>query len=301
MSGEFDVLAHLERKRREAKEQATALLWENIEGNNWWFEPNDKSETSKSKEKIKAQFHHYHPALVSLHIAFSGTVMELVDNDIHNILQYGAARRISSIYSVTKSFARLAYPEREEVLSQDESRRLSDDLLLIYVHMVGVLDAFGIALHRLKGADIKSAEKHADILKAKFRRETDFVNLEDFFGEHDKWFTRIKDDMRNRYVHRVPPYVAPAVFNQEDANEYERLQGLIYAAMRKLDVETMDTLREQQRKLGRFSPFISFIDSDQIVYLSPTVLDDVMRFQAVVLTIFEEIIPKLEFKRQIAQ
>jgi hypothetical protein len=171
-----------------ALDEARALLWENIEDSIWWFDVAADSNNEKSKEKINIQFHHYHPILVSFQIAFSGTVMELEKDDVHNILQYGAARRIGSIYAATKSFCGIVYPDRQEVLSQKEGRRLSDDLLLIYVHIVGVLDAFGIALHRLAGKGLNIAEKNSDILKRSFRIDTDFTSLESIFNDNDSWF-----------------------------------------------------------------------------------------------------------------
>lgn len=191
------------------------------------------------------------------------------------------------------------FPDREEVLTQDESRKLSDDLLLIYVHFVGVFDAFGIALHRLMGADMQTAERASDILKPAFRKKIGFEELENFFSENDAWFRRIKEDMRNRYVHRVPPYVAPAMITKDEAEEIGRIEFQINDAMKKLDIDRVNALNEQKAKIGRFSPFISFVDEEKDMFLLPTVLDDIFRFQVIALTILEALVPRLAFvKRQ---
>ena len=256
-----------------------------------------QSDSEKSKAKLNIQWHHYHPTLVSLHTSFSGTVVNLEANDVHNILQYGAARRISSIYHWAKIVCRIAYPDRVEVLTQDESRELSDALMLIYVHMVGVLDALAIAFKRLQGDSLKDAEKKADILSKKFRMSIGLATLESFFNENNEWFFRIKDELRNRYVHRVPPYIAPAILTNEDSIEHERLQIIFNEALKNLDFTKMQEMRDLQAKIGKFFPFISFIDANEHLPLLPTILNDLFRFQVVTLTILEELVPRLSFRK----
>ncbi|MBP1805770.1 hypothetical protein [Rubellimicrobium aerolatum] len=287
----------IERQRR-ALIQATELLWENVEQSVWWGFPGTLSETDKVKRKIRVQYDHYHPVLVALQTSFSGTIVELEQSDVQNVLQYGAARRIGSIYEAVNSFCSTVYPDREQPLQVDESRRLSDSLLLIYVHMMGVFDAFAIALHRMSGADMATAERNSDLLKASFRKQTGLASLENFFLINDRWFRRVKDVMRNRYVHRVPPYIPPSVFTPEDADTYAQLERSMWSAISSGDVSKVDEYRAQQSSLGKFFPYITFIDSNEHVPLLPTVLDDVFRFQVVCLTVFESIIPRLAFRTQ---
>ena len=293
MINKFSIL---KKTRQCALKQASDLLWENVEKSLYWFDVAASSKAETSTAKIKVQYYHCRSTLVSLHTAFSGTIIELEDSDIKNILQYGAARRVSAIYRNAMKICNIAYLDRVEPLSQDESGYLSDSLLVIYVHIVGVMDAFAIALKRIAGDDLTTAEKNADILSAKFRKSVDFVSLEALFRDNSDWFLRVKDCLRNRFVHRVPPYVAPAIFTPEDAVEDQRLQNTLSQALIDEDWSKLDDVPAMQAKLGKFFPFISFIDSDEHMPLLPTLLDDLLRFQVLTLTVLEELIPRLAFR-----
>lgn len=290
------MLSLLKKMRQRAAEEARELLWENIEGSLYWFGEPVTSESEASKAKLNIQFRHYHPTLVSLHTSFSGTVANLETDDVQSILMYGAARRISSIYRSANSICSIVYPDRDDVLTQDEAGQLSDALMIVYVHMVGVFDAIAIALKRLAGDEINIAEKNADILSAKFRKSVKFVSLEKQFKKNDLWFRRIKESLRNRYVHRVPPYVAPAQWTPEDLIENNRLQLILDNALQERNLEKIEEVEILQSKLGKFAPFINFVDSNEQMHLLPTLLDDLFRFQVLALLFLEELVPRLSFK-----
>lgn len=292
----MDLQSLLKKKRLRAKSEAQSLLWENIEDSFHWFTKPKLVDDALMEAKIEVQYFNYHPALVSFHTAFSGTVVHLKASDVQNILQYGAARRISALYRNANRVCDIAYPNRKDPLSQDESSDLSDSLLIVYIHIVGVMDALGIALNRLAGSSLEIAEKHSDMLSRKFRKSVGFEGLEQLFVESDEWLKRIKEALRNRFVHRVPPYVAPSVFSAADADEHLRLDQQFNLALRNEEWDKLDQIRDMQSKLGKFFPYISFIDTDEHMPLLPTFLDDILRFQVFTLAIFEEIVPRLDFQ-----
>ena len=292
----MDLPSLLKEKRSRAKSGAENLVWENIEKSLYWFAKPKLDGKALCEAKLETQYFNYHATLVSLHTAFSGTVVHLKASDVQNILQYGAARRISAIYRNANRVCEIAYLNREEPLSQDESGELGDSLMVTYVHIVGVIDALGITLKRLAGSKLEIAEKHSDMLSKKFRKSVSFEGLEQLFEQNDVWFRRIKEGLRNRFVHRVPPYVAPSAFSTPDADEYARLDQLFDFALRNEEWDKLDQIRDMQSKLGKFFPFISFIDTNEHMPLLPTFLDDILRFQVLLLTIFEEIVPRLDFQ-----
>lgn len=296
-NGSFDTLAHLKGERLRAIEEATQLLWENIENGFLWKIGFINREDDVVREKIEIQYSNWHPTIALLNVSFIGTVAELVENDVKNILLYGASRRISSIYHAANSFCDMIYPERIEPLSQEESRRVSDDLLLIYVHIIGTMDAFGIALHRLDGATISKSEKDSDILNYRFRKRVRFLELEDIFKKNDKWFRRVKERFRNRYVHKVPPYVAPSVYSAADIEKYHGMQRKIDDALKSGDYDKLEVIQGKQGRLGKFPSLITFIDTDEHMPLISTVLDDLFRFQVIVLLILEELLPRMTFEK----
>jgi len=80
----------------------------------YWGFFESKVEADIIKKKTELQYYNYHPVVVKLLTAFSGTVMYLNPGPVHNILQYGAARRIGSIYEAIKVVSRIAYFERKK-------------------------------------------------------------------------------------------------------------------------------------------------------------------------------------------
>lgn len=292
---EFNLEASLAQKRSEGLVSARDLLWENIQSSIWWgyFESDDSIEIDR--RKIQLQHDHYHPVLVELQLGLSATITQLKRENYHDILQYGAARRVNSIYKATKSVCEVAYPERTDPLSMDEARRLSDDLLLIYVHMIGVFDALAIAFHRTSTPPIEASETKADLLNKNFRNKLGNGAIQEIFRANMDWFDRIKEGLRNRYVHRVPPYVPTSSFTEEEATKHRELESEKFRETIKRNFDRVDEIRIEQSKLGTFRPWICFSDVDEIMHLHPTVLDDVMRFQVIVLSIFEELLPSLEF------
>lgn len=292
---EFNIEAYLTTKRKEGLEHAKELLWENLEGGFWWgyFSSDDSREIDR--RKISLQHDHYHPVLVELLTGLSTTITYLKKGKSHNILQYGAARRINSIYKATNSVCAVAPHNRKSPLSNDEARGLSDDLLLIYVHMIGVFDALSIAFNRTTSPPIELSETKADILKKTFRDKLGNSTIDAIFLDNKSWLKRIKEELRNRYVHRVPPYVPTSSFTDEEAARYAELEEEKFREIRNQNFDRIDEIAMEQSKLGTFRPWICFSDSDGIILLHPTVLDDVMRFQVVILSIFEELLPALEF------
>ena len=100
----------------------------------------------------------------------------------------------------------IAPPDRLKRLSRDESSEVTSAMLVFYVHLVGVLDAFSIALVRQLKPEFP--EKNADLLSKKFREKFTIDGLNQLFVENDAWLTQVKEEMRNRFVHRIPPYMS---------------------------------------------------------------------------------------------
>jgi hypothetical protein len=284
-----DLEAILAKNRIEGRRYANELLCENITSSLYWGYFDSEIEQEIKDKKVELQYCNYHPVVVKLYTAFSGTVTYLSPGAVHNILQYGAARRIGSIYEAIKVVCKIAYFGRKEPLSIDESRSLNDSLLLIYVHMIGVFDALAIAFHRVSDPPMKLPEKQADLLARKFRNLIGDAELNKVFEGNDSWFLRVKDELRNRYVHRVPPYVPTAGYSPEDAKESNRIQAERLLALKEGRFDDTKALYEKEQSLGQFLPWISFVDSDMHMPLLSTVLDDVLRFSELSLSVLERL------------
>ncbi len=281
--------------RLTAIENAKALLQENIEDSTWWPPYSDFTQNEARKEKEQILFHHWHPVFVEFHASLSGTLFEIEKNDVHKILLYGASRRLRSMHKALNDICEIAYLGRTKVASKDEKTRLDDALLLFYVHLMGVIDALAIAFHRICIEPEVMPEKRADLLERNFRRKASIQDLNILFQENAEWFKRVKFELRNRYVHKVPPYVPPSELSEADQEQYKKLENKLSIAIHERRFEGLEEIRDEQAALGVFCSDICFIEDNASMPLLITVLDDAMRFQVITLTIFNELALRLEF------
>lgn len=293
-----ELVCYLADKRSRAKRLAEGLLWENIHESIYWRASTNVNDKDFSDRKMRIQEAHWHQIFVELLTSFSQTLNLIEPDDVGEILQYGGARRLFSIYRSLRAVSKTAYWGREKVLTSEEKGLLDDSLMLFYVHVMGFFDALAIAFCRRFLILDEFDERRADLLSREFRGRIDSSALDDLIEANDEWFARIKDGYRNRYVHRIPPYVAPAVYTSEDAEEFSRLEAEKWSALRQRRIEAVDELEKQQDRLGKFHPFFSFTETDGNVPILPTVLDDALRFQVVAISVIEVLLPRLELREQ---
>lgn len=229
------------------------------------------------QEKIEKQINHYFPILAQFYIVFSHSIDFIEEVGAKQALLYGGARRIGSIRSAVERIVDTAPPSRTKRLERIEQTDITDALLLLYVHMIGVLDAFAIALDsKLK---LNLGKRNIDLLGAKFLCTASLPPLTTLMANYDSWLYRIKEELRNRFVHRIPPYVPDSRFTQEEADrnatlEREKFRLLLEDG----DVEGSERISEEQKSLGTFWPVIAFTDNNTLYHLHPTLLDDTFRF-----------------------
>lgn len=273
----------------QALSEASELLWENVEKSIWWDPYRKFNGQEKDFEKIRIQFEQCHSALVSFQTAFISPVLSIPDQCIKVVLQYGALRRLRSIYRAANKFADVAYPDRKEIASEDELSDLDDALMLIYVGIPAFFDALSVASFRAmkpKGY----IEKHADIFSKKYLTAIDLGDLYDELAPHISWQKRVKEELRHRFAHRVPPFVPSATHGPDDTRRYEELQEEYRNAMEQKRFDELSGIMNEQQSLGEFCPWIFFHEENMSMPLQSTVLNDLLTFQVVALTIFERIL-----------
>jgi hypothetical protein len=281
-----DTAEYWSNKRKEYRKDNFDLLWENIEkGRFAQFVHNGKMSDS---EKCELQVNFQNSTLSDIYITLNQSCIGVKNTDLHPILQYGAARRYGGLRLGVNTIMRIAPPNRRDTLSLDEAQSVSSALMLIYVHLVGILDAFAIAFMRLK--EISGDEKKADLLKKSFRSKLKSDRLDDIFQCNDDWLRRIKEKLRNRFVHRIPPYVPHAAMTASEIEEMYNLEVEKFKMLRAGDLSGSEEIEERQKKLGQFRPVLVFSESDEQMLLHPTVLDDVFRLNVMVMDMLDELL-----------
>ena len=80
-----------------------------------------------------------------------------------------------------------------------------------------------------------------------------------------KWFHHLAE-FRDSAAHRIPLYIPPYIISETHAPRYNELGNECIEAMRQGDYEKYDKLRAEQKKLGRFLPWMSH----SLIEKSPT-------------------------------
>lgn len=253
-------------------------------------------EPSATERKLAFQHNHRSSATTQHFITFSSTIEYCRVNEVREVLQYGASRRSISVRRSADIICQLAPWNRKNPLSMDESHEVTDALLLIYVHMMGVFDAFSIALYRINRDRFSISERDADLVSRKFRSQLGNSEIDEIFLKNDRWFRRIKDELRNRFVHRIPPYIPHAAWSKQEAVEYKALEQAKHFALLENRIEEHAEISERQSRLGRFNAVIMFTESNAMMHLHPTVLDDVFRFQVISMGVLEALVPYLDLR-----
>ena len=172
---------------------------------------------------------------------------------------HGLSRRLGTlIRSINLVFECLppeldAIPERDTVIDATiaiQSFVLNtfgclDNLAWIFVHEKGVTKADGTAL------DPQGVSLGSKAVRAKFSKE-----FNAYIDSRDDWFKEIKD-FRDALAHRIPLYIPPFIVGPDVMDEYNRLERDSGEALRAGKLEEYDRLQADQKKLGRFRPWMT--------------------------------------------
>ena len=120
-----------------------------------------------------------------------------------------------------------------------------DNLAWIFVHEKAVRKADGTAL------DPQGVSLGSKAVRAKFSKE-----FNDYIDSRNDWFKGIKD-FRDALAHRIPLYIPPFIVGPDVMDDYNRLEHESGAALRAGKLEEYDRLQTEQKKLGRFRPWMT--------------------------------------------
>lgn len=120
-----------------------------------------------------------------------------------------------------------------------------DNLAWIFVHENGVTKPDGTAL------DTQSVSLGSKAVRAKFSKE-----FSAYIDSRGDWFKAIKN-FRDALAHRIPLYIPPFIVTQDVVDEYNRLEHASGDALRARKFEEYDRLQAEQKKLGRFRPWMT--------------------------------------------
>ena len=197
-------------------------------------------------------------------------------------LQNGVSRRLWLLYRCIDNIFDLFPPNRIELLSQNDRLDVEINLHAFLINIYGIIENTALALayeNDLVGD--KSAGKFnsrmVNLFRKKFQKKLNPQLCAYLSNENTKqWYREYAKNYRDALAHRIPPYVPPAVLNDEERRKFERLDQEIYRLHREGKFERVSELQHEQGNLGRSNPLFvhSFIEEAKPVYLHPQLIAD---------------------------
>lgn len=87
-------------------------------------------------------------------------------------------------------------------------------------------------------------------------RESLPADMGSYLIKCDPWFGYL-ENYRHAVAHRIPVYIPPAMLNEQDAEEYRRIEVEIGNAIKEYNFELWDELMAKQKALGTFKPVMT--------------------------------------------
>lgn len=189
-------------------------------------------------------------------------------------MMYGAGRRFGMLFYAYQAIVNALPPERETPLSTDESNRLSTDINIIYMNLIGTLDNFAWCLLYENGLTEDQCHKNSvGLFSKKFRKLELFNSIREEMTQFDIWHTEIRN-RRDPVAHRIPLSVSPTLVTQEEAEKHRRLQHehLQLTAQQKF-AAAQNTMKEIN-SIGKFGSIFVHHPEESPTPIYPTVPTD---------------------------
>lgn len=231
--------------------------------------------------------------------AFSKT---LGNENAIEYLQHGLLRRLWILYRCITSIFRLFPPDRIQPLKPRDRLDVEIYLHAFLINVYGALDNLALAIayeNKLTGADPDSSfdPKAVNLFERRFKKHLN-GNLGDYLRRDTitSWYRDYATNYRHALAHRIPPYVPPATWNNEDKNRYEQLNSKIEELLAAGEFGQVEFLQAEQENLGRSNPLFmhSFTEEAKPIYLHPQLVTDFVTVEEIVTTGIDHFYPASE-------
>lgn len=180
--------------------------------------------------------------------------------------QQGFGRRLDELARAVEFVFNLLPPELEEIPDKDAVVAATMLIQAFVINLAGCLDnlawiwVFETDLRDKDGKELDPwwvglGESYWYVRKSfskPFRKH---------LGKRKVWFKHLSE-FRDTLAHRIPLYIPPYIISEAHEPRYKALEQDCVEAMRRGDYQKYDELREEQKKLGRFLPWVTHSHSE---------------------------------------
>ena len=222
-------------------------------------------------------------------------------------LSFGAARRTRLIGHCLQNLLQVIPPDHAEPLLSEEVVDLTRDLNVIYINISGGLDNIASCLKHLFGEERTRNLSPMDVtlFGQKFQKDKNISEVVAFLSAFREWNSKFRG-LRDSAAHRIPIAIPPAIINEEEKIEYDKLtsesaktdSALLEEISRGSDtsklVERAHAIDSTLRQMGTFNPVFVHHPSEGHRNVYPTVPDDIGQFIKITRGIAKIVCKKLE-------
>jgi hypothetical protein len=199
---------------------------------------------------------------------------------VRDQLAHGVGRRVSVIQKSIEQIFHLFPPHQTTPLRRDVLTSVQIFLHSCVMNVSGVFDNWAWAFLFRHGLERRVRDRQSVSL---FKEETQKflpATLREYLqsGDIATWHEKYLKGYRDALAHRIPLYIPPATWTDEDKARYERLEAEKVECIRKHEWDRIDAISDEQDGIGR--PCFMFLhefsaDEDaKPVVLHPQVICD---------------------------
>jgi hypothetical protein len=183
---------------------------------------------------------------------------------------HGFCRRLGLLVSAIDQVFTVLPPERESIPDREENLKATVAIQSFVLNTTGCLDnlawiwVYERAVKARSGAELDP--RSVGLWKAKVQ-ESLSKEFRACLNRRKSWFEAV-NNFRDSLAHRIPLYIPPYAVAKSKFEEHNRLEEEATAALVRGDHITHDQLRDDQKKLSEFRPWMTHSPYEQ----SPTIV-----------------------------
>lgn len=191
---------------------------------------------------------------------------------------HGFSRRLGTLVRAIDQVYKILPPEREDIPEHDEVVDATIAIQSFVFNTFGCLDNLAwiwVYEKDVKGKDGNALDSKRVGLGNKDVRRSFSNEFRAYLESRQTWFENLKD-FRDSLAHRIPLYIPPFIVTPETVDEYNKLEQASGEAMRRADINEYDRLQAEQKRLGKFRPWMThsqFEKAPSVVFHSQLVAD----------------------------
>lgn len=242
----------------------------------------------EQNELLYADYNRLRREIERLLLQLASQNRDFEDNTVRDHFFYGAGRRLRGLRKATENIYNLFPLETTQPLSEDVLMDVQINLHAFVINLYGIFENWAIAFTARHGLEqVVTNPMHRSFFRRELRSHLpdtlhSYVTSEAFTTWRDKYLK----NYRHSLAHRIPLYIPPAWFTEEEGVRYNELEEEKFELLLGWDgssevdnvLERVKAIEGQQENIGRPCPTFthSFIENDEVeqVYLHPQLLSD---------------------------